>query len=59
MFLLDDTNGFSHEFDTIGELRGYIENMHAEKGGFDWISEIRDSTGNYYGCTWRLEIEKI
>ena len=59
MFLLDDTNGDSHEFDTIGELKEYIENRHAEEGGFDWISEIKDNIGNNYGCSWSLEIVKI
>ena len=59
MFWVSDSNGNSYEFDTIGELKEYIENRHAEEGGFDWISEIKDGTGNYYGCTWILEIEKI
>ncbi len=59
MFWIYDSSGNSYEFDTIGELKEYIENRHAEEGGFDWISEIRDSTENYYGCSWILEIEKI
>jgi len=59
MFCVYDSNGSSHKFDTIRDLKEYIENRHAEEGGFDWISEIKDSGGNYYGCSWRLEIEKI
>lgn len=59
MFLLYDCNEYSHEFDTTLELKEYIENRHAEEGGFDWISEIKDDKGNYYGCSWKLEIEEI
>ena len=59
MFCVHDTNGISHKFDTMPDLTEYIENRHAEEGGFDWISEIKDNGGNYYGCSWRLEIEKI
>jgi hypothetical protein len=59
MFFLDDTNGHTDEFHTLGELREYIENRHAAEGGFDWISEIKDEKGNYYGCTWKLEVEQI
>jgi len=59
MFWVYDTDGNCHKFDAIGELKEYIENRHAGEGGFDWISEIKDSKGNYYGCTWKLEIEEI
>jgi hypothetical protein len=59
MFVLDDTNGQTDEFHTLRELREYIENRHAEDGGFDWISEIKDEKGNHYGCTWKLQVEEI
>ena len=59
MFLLYDSNGNTHEFDTKVELKEYIENRHAKEGGFDWISEIKDNKGKYYGCSWRLEVEEI
>ena len=59
MFWVYDSNESSHKFDTIQDLKEYIEIRHAEEGGFDWISEIKDSKGNCYGCSWRLEIEKI
>lgn len=59
MFFLSDTNGYFQNFDTIEELREYIEIRHAEDGGFDWISEIKDSRGKHYGCDWHLEIEPI
>jgi hypothetical protein len=59
MLCIYDSNGSSCGFDTIEELKEYIESRHAEEGGFDWISEIKDSTGDFYGCTWTLEIEKI
>jgi hypothetical protein len=32
---------------------------HAEEGGFDWISEIKDDEEKYYGCSWSVEIEQI
>ncbi len=59
MFLLYDSNGHSYEFATKPELKEYIENRHAKEGGFDWICEIKDGSGNTYGCRWSLEIEKI
>ena len=59
MFWVDDTNGKRHKFDAIQDMKEYIENRHAEEGGTDWISEIADKRGNYYGCTWKLEIEEI
>jgi len=59
MFCVYDTNGNSRKFDIMQDLKEYIENRHAEEGGFDWISEIKDSEGSYYGCSWILEIEKI
>ncbi len=59
MFWVYDSNRNSHKFDTIEDLKEYIEIRHAEEGGFEWISEIKDSRGIYYGCSWRLEIEEI
>jgi hypothetical protein len=59
MFLLGDSNGYSHSFDTMIELKEYVENRHAEEGGFDWISEIKDSKGQCYGCNWSLEVQAI
>jgi len=59
MFLLCDIGGQTNQFDTKAELKEYIENRHAEEGGFDWICEIKDDNGYCYGCTWRLCIEKI
>ena len=43
----------------INKLKDYIETRHAEEGGFDWVSEIRDEHGKHYGCSWSLEIEQI
>lgn len=59
MFLLCDTNDYLHRFATLEELKEYIETKHAEGGGFDWISEIKDEQGRNYGCSWSLEIEPI
>ena len=59
MFSLFDTNGHFQDFETMEELREYIETRHAEEGGFDWISEIKDEHGKKYGCSWSLEIESI
>ncbi len=59
MFFLRDTNNFVHQFDRIEELMEYIEIRHAEEGGFDWISEIKDDKGIHYGCSWNLQIERI
>ena len=59
MFSLYDYDGFSQEFDTKEQLKEYVENRHAEEGGFDWISEITDDMGRRYGCSWTLEIESI
>jgi hypothetical protein len=59
MLWLSDSNENFYKFDTIEELKEYIENRHAEEGGFDWISEVKDNKGNSYGCTWKLEIERI
>lgn len=47
------------KFKTIKELKEYIELRHAEEGGFDWISAIKDDNGKQYGCCWNLEIEQI
>lgn len=59
MFFLRDTMGHRESFDTLEELKEYVEIRHAEEGGFDWISEIRDGRGRQYGCNWSLEIERI
>jgi len=59
MFWVYDSNEKSHKFDRIQDLKEYIEIRHAEEGGFDWISEIKDSRGSHYGCSWGLEIEEI
>jgi len=59
MYFLYDTNSRVYQFHSIEELREYIEIRHAEQGGFDWISEIKDSSGIQYGCSWSLQIEKI
>lgn len=59
MFFLRDTNGFLQNFGTLRELKEYIEIRHAEEGGFDWVSEIKDSKGRHFGCSWHLEIETI
>jgi hypothetical protein len=59
MFFLYDINGNVQDFLTVRELKEYIEMRHAEKGGFDWISEIKDDEGKLYGCNWNLGIEPI
>jgi hypothetical protein len=59
MFFLYDSTGCSYKFETIAELKEFIETGHAERGGFDWISEIKDDKDNHYGCTWKVEIEEI
>lgn len=59
MFFLCDTMGHTEKFKTIKELKEYVELRHAEEGGFDWISEIKDDRGKQYGCCWKLEIEQI
>jgi hypothetical protein len=59
MYFLRDTHGQTQRFGAIGELKEYIETRHAEEGGWDWISEIADSKGRQYGCSWGLEIERI
>lgn len=59
MFILRDDNNNSHKFKMKDDLKEYIEIRHAEEGGFEWISEIQDSKGEYYGCSWILEIEEI
>jgi len=58
MFFLDTDFG-SKKFATKAELKEYIELGHAEKGGFDWISEIKDDKGKHYGCNWVLDIQAI
>lgn len=59
MFFLRDNMGHKQSFETVEELRAYIETRHAEEGGFDWISEIKDNRSRHYGCSWHLEIEQI
>lgn len=59
MIQILDSNEKYCMFDNISELKEYIEIRHASEGGFDWISEIKDDAGNYYGCSWNLEIVKI
>jgi hypothetical protein len=51
--------GHTEKFKTIKELKEYVELGHAEEGGFDWISAIKDDKGKQYGCCWKLEIEQI
>lgn len=51
--------GHTESFDTLEELKDYVEIRHAEEGGFDWISEIKDGRGRQYSCNWSLEIERI
>lgn len=59
MLFLEDSGGHRMDFDTAIEAQEYIEERHAEEGGFDWISEITDGKGNHYGCAWKVEIEEI
>lgn len=59
MFLLYNTWGHIEKFKALDKLKKYIETRPAEEGGFDWISEIKDSKGNYYGCNWSVVIEQI
>jgi hypothetical protein len=59
MFFLRDINDCVQNFHTRKELKEYIELRHTEKGGFDWISEIKDDKGKLYGCIWNLEIQPI
>jgi hypothetical protein len=58
-FYVYDCGGHRIEFDTAVEAQDYIEERHAEEGGFDWISQITDDTGNDYGCSWKVAIEEI
>lgn len=59
MFFLRDEMGHEEKFKATNELKEYIEIRHAEEGGFDWISEIKDDKGKSYGCNWSVEIEQI
>lgn len=59
MFLLYDTNGDIYRFDSVEEIREYIEMRHAQEDGFEWISQIRDENEKHYGCSWSVRIEKI
>jgi hypothetical protein len=56
MLFLEDIYGHKIKFDTAVKAQEYIELRHAEEGGFEWISEIKDDKGKNYGCNWRLEI---
>lgn len=51
--------GHTEKFKAIKELKEYVELRHAEEGGFDWISEIKNDEEKRYGCCWKLEIEQI
>ena len=59
MFILRDIDGHYETFVKMDELMDYVETRHAEEGGWDWISEIKDGRGKQYGCSWSLEIEGI
>ena len=59
MFFLYATNNDIHRFAGVEELREYIEMRHAQEGGFEWISQIKDETGKHYGCSWGLSVERI
>jgi len=59
MLFLEDSGGHKMGFSAVIEAQEYIEDRHAEEGGFDWISQITDDMGNDYGCSWKVEIEKI
>jgi hypothetical protein len=59
VFFLYSSDSKPQKFATKAELEEYIELHHAKSGGFDWISEIKDDKGNYYGCSWKLEVEEI
>jgi len=59
MFVLEDTDEIRIKFDTVVDLQDYIEQRHAEEGGWDWISEINDDNGTHYGCSWKVEINEI
>lgn len=59
MYFLRDTNGYVYQFESMEELKEYIEIRHAEAGGFDWISEVKDSEEKNYGCSWSLQIIPI
>jgi len=59
MFFLEDIDGHTMKFDTLNDAKEYIEIRHAEKGSWDWISELTDDKGKNYVCTWKLEIEEL
>ena len=42
MLFLEDTSSHKIKFKSAIEAQDYIEDRHAEEGGFDWISEITD-----------------
>ena len=58
-FTLVDADGEMFQFPCIEELKEYIEQRHAEEGGFTWISEITDDEGHECGCEWRVKIVGI
>jgi hypothetical protein len=59
MLFLEDTSSHKIKFKSAIEAQDYIEDRHAEEGGFDWISEITDDMGNHYGCSWKVEVVEI
>lgn len=59
MFFVQDTAGHTGRFGTLDELKEYVEIRHAEEGGWDWISEIKDEHERQYGCSWQLEVERL
>ena len=59
MLFLEDTSGHKIKFKSAIEAQEYIEERHAEEGGFAWISKITDDKGNHYGCSWKVELVVI
>jgi len=59
MLFLEDSGGHRIEFSTAIEAQDYIEERHAEEGGFDWICQITDDAGNHYGCSWKVALDEI
>ena len=59
MFTVVDADGEAFQFQGVENLKEYIEQRHAEEGGFTWISEITDDEGHEYGCQWDVKIVGI
>jgi hypothetical protein len=59
MLFLEDSGGHKIGFSTAIEAQDYIEERHAEEGGFDWICQITDDAGNQYGCSWNVALDEI